>query len=155
VHDGIVLMRRKSVGKELYFLNQGYLHGDLANLVYRSRSEFQNPVVNIIIEFKWKRNLGLKHSLNNSLDLVRITSKNLIGMRRQEFQESSCFQTGTIDGGKMANIEHVRGHDEAIKFLTNRKMIVSVRYRGGYLVARYGVNIRTLRAATRKMDGID
>jgi hypothetical protein len=54
----------------------------------------------------------------------------------------------------MAKIEHVRGHDGAIELLTRLKMIVSTKYRGGFLVARYGVNKRTLYKASKRLDGV-
>ena len=53
----------------------------------------------------------------------------------------------------MAIIEHIIGHEEAINLLTKLKLIVSLRYRNGFLVARYGVNKRTLLKVARRLDG--
>ena len=53
----------------------------------------------------------------------------------------------------MAKIEYVRGYDSAIELLTRIKIIVSYRYRSGFLVARYGVNKSTLVKTAKRMDG--
>lgn len=52
-----------------------------------------------------------------------------------------------------AKVEYIRGQDVSVEILTELKLIVSMRYRGGYLVARYGVNKSTLQAALNRMDG--
>jgi len=53
----------------------------------------------------------------------------------------------------MARIEYVRGHNDAVEMLTSLKLIVSIPYRGGYLVGRYGVNKRALVSVSKKLEG--
>lgn len=53
-----------------------------------------------------------------------------------------------------ALIMHVVGQDDAIKLLITIKIIVGMKYRQGYLVARYGVNKAALKHHSQVLDGI-
>jgi len=53
-----------------------------------------------------------------------------------------------------AKIENIVGQNDAIELLTRLRLISSIKYRNGYLVARYGVNKESLKTATKKLDGI-
>ena len=53
----------------------------------------------------------------------------------------------------MAKIENIVGQDTAIELLTKIKLIVSLKYRNGYLVSRYGVNKSTLVRTAKRLDG--
>ena len=52
-----------------------------------------------------------------------------------------------------AKIYHILGYDAAIELLARTKNIVAVRYRNGYLVARWGVNKTTLVKYAKQLDG--
>jgi len=59
----------------------------------------------------------------------------------------------------MAKIVHMQGfgcdstHD-TVKHLTKLNIIVSIPYRSGHLVARYGVNKTALYRYAKKLDGV-
>ena len=57
-----------------------------------------------------------------------------------------------------AKVEFLQGYgcdspNNTVERLTKLQLIVSIPYRNGYLVARYGVNKKTLKNYSKRLDG--
>lgn len=52
-------------------------------------------------------------------------------------------------------IEYIRGHNYTVDMLTEMKFIVSIEYRDGRLVGRYGTPPSSLTKMAKRLDGVD